>query len=83
MSSKNKTGSLQTTIHNAVATVQFGHPASNSFPRDLLNRLTSEINSLSTHSDVSVIVLQSEGDKVLLGRIASRRENRSRSACQV
>lgn len=64
MSSKNKTGSLQTTIHNAVATVQFGHPASNSFPRDLLNRLTSEINSLSTHSDVSVIVLQSEGDKV-------------------
>jgi len=64
MSSKNKTGSLQTTIQNAVATVQFGHPASNSFPRDLLNRLTSEINSLSTHSDVSVIVLQSEGDKV-------------------
>ena len=64
MGSQNKTGSLQTTIHNAVATVQFGHPASNSFPRDLLNRLTAEINFLSTNSDVSVIVLQSDGDRV-------------------
>jgi methylglutaconyl-CoA hydratase len=64
MSSETKSGSLQTTIHNAVAIVQFGHPASNSFPRELLNRLTSEINTLSTHSDVSVIVLQSEGEKV-------------------
>lgn len=64
MNSKSKTGSLQTTIHNAVATVQFGHPAGNSFPRELLNRLTAEINSLSTHADVSVVVLQSEGNKV-------------------
>lgn len=64
MGSQNNTGSLQTTIRNAVATVQFGHPASNSFPRDLLNRLTAEINFLSTNSDVSVIVLQSDGDRV-------------------
>ena len=64
MSSISKTGSLQTTIHNGIATVQFGHPASNSFPRNLLNRLTSEINFLSTNSDVSVIVLQSDGEKV-------------------
>jgi methylglutaconyl-CoA hydratase len=64
MSLKNQSGSLQTTIIEAVATVQFGHPASNSFPRQLLDKLTAEINYLSTHQEVSVIVLQSEGEKV-------------------
>lgn len=64
MSSEYQSGSLQTTIQNAVATVQFGHPASNSFPRQLLDRLTSEINLLSSNDKVSVVVLQSEGSKV-------------------
>ncbi len=64
MSSENQNGSLQTTLNNAIATVQFGHPASNSFPRELLNRLTAEINLLSKKESVSVIVLQSEGSKV-------------------
>lgn len=63
MSSENQNGSLQTTFQNTVATIQFGHPASNSFPRELLNRLTAEINSLSQNENVSVIVLQSEGSK--------------------
>ena len=63
MSAEIQNGSLQTTFHNAVATVQFGHPASNSFPRELLNRLTLEINDLSRNEAVSVIVLQSEGSK--------------------
>jgi methylglutaconyl-CoA hydratase len=63
MSAENQNGSLYTTFHNAVATVQFGHPASNSFPRELLNRLTLEINELSRNEAVSVIVLQSEGSK--------------------
>jgi methylglutaconyl-CoA hydratase len=64
MSSENQNGSLQTTFNNAVATVQFGHPAGNSFPRELLDRLTSEINSLSLNEAISVIVLQSEGSRV-------------------
>ncbi|MEO8535551.1 MAG: enoyl-CoA hydratase/isomerase family protein [Flavobacterium sp.] len=64
MSSEYQKGSLQTTVQNAVATVQFGHPASNSFPRELLNRLTAEINLLSSNETISVIVLQSEGTKV-------------------
>ena len=64
MSSENQNGSLQTTFNNAVATVQFGHPASNSFPRQLLDRLTAEINSLSHNDAVTVIVLQSQGAKV-------------------
>ena len=64
MSSENQNGSLQTTFQNTVATVQFGHPASNSFPRELLDRLTDEINLLSRNETISVIVLQSEGSKV-------------------
>ncbi|MFV8369016.1 enoyl-CoA hydratase/isomerase family protein [Flavobacterium sp. LB2R40] len=61
MVSENPAGSLFTTIENKIATVTFGHPASNSFPRELLNRLTSEFNALSTNPAVSVIVIQSEG----------------------
>ncbi len=60
---ENANGSLETSFQNKVATVQFGHPASNSFPRDLLNRLTAEINSLSRNEKVSVIILKSEGVK--------------------
>jgi methylglutaconyl-CoA hydratase len=55
-------GSLTTIIENKIATVQFGHPASNSFPRQLLDLLTGELNKLSKNEDVSVIVLSSKGD---------------------
>ena len=61
MTASNNSGSLTTTIKNKIATVQFGHPASNSFPRQLLNALTAELNQLSTNAAVSVIVLRSEG----------------------
>ena len=54
-------GSLITTIENSIATVEFGHPASNSFPRVLLDSLTSEINTLSVNDAVNVIVLKSKG----------------------
>ncbi|KAF2335671.1 enoyl-CoA hydratase/isomerase family protein [Flavobacterium daemonense] len=63
MSLENTNGSLETSFNNAIATVQFGHPASNSFPRQLLDRLTAEINSLSRNENVSVIILKSEGAK--------------------
>ncbi len=56
-----KNGTLLTIIENKIATVQFGHPASNSFPRALLDRLTNEFSYLSDNEDVSVIVLKSEG----------------------
>lgn len=54
-------GELTTTIENKIATLEFGHPASNSFPSDLLNRLTNELNNLSDNLLVSVIVLKSSG----------------------
>lgn len=61
MLSDNPTGSLFTTIENKIATVSFGHPSSNSFPRELLDRLTNEFAILSMNPDVTVIIIQSEG----------------------
>jgi methylglutaconyl-CoA hydratase len=61
-------GSLTTTINNTIATVQFSHPASNSFPRKLLDSLSEELNQLSIIH--AVIVLRSEGTGAfLLGRL--------------
>lgn len=56
-------GSLYTHIQNRVATVEFGHPASNSFVAELLDRLAQELQKLSENENVSVVVLKSEGDR--------------------
>ena len=55
-------GSLYTKIDKQLAVTTFGHPNANSFPLELLNRLTKEINILSENEEVSVILLKSEGD---------------------
>jgi methylglutaconyl-CoA hydratase len=56
-------GSLYTNIQNNIATIEFGHPASNSFPGELLDRLTDELNKLTENDAVNVIILKSEGDR--------------------
>ena len=56
-------GSLYTEIQNNIATVEFFHPASNSFPSELLVRLATAFNELSLNSEVHVIVLKSEKEK--------------------
>ena len=56
-------GSLYTHIQNKIATIEFGHPASNSFPSELLSRLTTSLNELSINNEVHVIILKSEGEK--------------------
>jgi methylglutaconyl-CoA hydratase len=61
MLTSDKNGTLLTVIENKIATVQFGHPASNSFPRVLLDRLTNELTYLNDNEEVLVIVLKSEG----------------------
>lgn len=63
MSTDRVNGSLYTKIENRIATIEFGHPASNSFVSDLLGRLTKEFDKLAMNSEVSVIVLKSEGDR--------------------
>ena len=55
-------GSLYTHIQNNIATVEFFHPASNSFPSELLQRLATTFNELSNNNDVHVIILKSEKD---------------------
>ena len=60
-------GSLSVSIENKIATITFEHPASNSFPSDLLQKLTSELNTISSNSEVNVVVLQSEGKTFCAG----------------
>lgn len=62
MTSTGQTGNLSTIINNHIAEIEFGHPAGNSFPSELLNRLTNKLNDLSLNKDVHVIVLKSEGE---------------------
>jgi methylglutaconyl-CoA hydratase len=61
------TGSLSVSIENKIATVTFSHPASNSFPSDLLQKLTKELNSISKNDGVHVVILQSEGPTFCAG----------------
>jgi len=56
-------GSLYTHIQNNIATVEFYHPASNSMPSELLDRLTAAFIELSENEDVHVIILKSEQEK--------------------
>ena len=63
MTTTRENGSLFTNIENGVATVEFGHPASNSFPAVLLERLEKEFDKLSEDTSVKVIILRSEGEK--------------------
>lgn len=63
MATKRENGSLYTSIQNNIATIEFGHPASNSFPSELLARLAKEFDILSNNKDVLIIVLKSEGDR--------------------
>ena len=62
MNTPNPNGFIATTIDNKIATITFSHPASNSFPSNLLKDLTSELNSLSENEAVSVIILKSDGN---------------------
>ena len=63
MGTSRPNGSLYTTIDNRIATLEFGHPSSNSFVSELLDRLAKELESLSKNTSVSIIVLKSEGDR--------------------
>ncbi len=51
-------------IKDEIATIEFFHPKSNSFPTSQLNKLISTFETLGNHDQVKVIILQSYGDKV-------------------
>ena len=63
MNTDRQNGSLYTKTTEGVAVVEFGHPASNSFVSDLLDRLIARIAALGEKDEVKVIVLKSEGER--------------------
>ncbi|WP_424492681.1 enoyl-CoA hydratase/isomerase family protein [Salinimicrobium sp. GXAS 041] len=63
MTTTRENGSLFTNIVNGIASLEFGHPASNSFPSELLHRLEKEIQKLSENDAVNLIILKSEGER--------------------
>ena len=58
-----KDGEVEVEVRDAIATVSFAHPRSNSLPSALLRKLAEEITRVSTNSGIKVIVLRSAGDK--------------------
>lgn len=56
-------GSLYVKTENHITTIEFGHPASNSFPSILLDRLADAFDELSKNTETYLIILKSEGKK--------------------
>lgn len=61
MAVHNSTGFISISIESSIATIEFGHPASNSFPSSLLKELTAAIETLGHNPEVGVVVLKSQG----------------------
>jgi methylglutaconyl-CoA hydratase len=56
-------GTVFTSKNQKIATITFGHPASNSFPTELLHRLIETIKRVSEDKEINMIILKSEGEK--------------------
>ncbi len=56
-------GSLYVHTENGIATIEFFHPAGNSLPSPLLERMIQSFTELSDDSNVRVIILKSEKDR--------------------
>ena len=67
MGTSRENGSLYVKIEGPVASIEFGHPAGNSFVSELLNRLAIAFDELSENPEVSVIILRSEGERAFCG----------------
>lgn len=67
MGTTRENGSLYVKVEGPVATVEFGHPAGNSFVSELLDRLAQAFKDISDNNDIKLIVLRSEGDRAFCG----------------
>jgi methylglutaconyl-CoA hydratase len=54
-------GTVESSIENGIATVEFYHPLSNSLPGKILAKLAKTVTALGQNDDVTVIVLKSAG----------------------
>lgn len=52
---------------NGIATIEFGHPMSNSLPGKILEELRKTITDVGAQDEVKVIVLKSAGDRAFCG----------------
>ena len=62
MTNYNIIGSVTVSILNKIATIEFSHPASNSFPINLIEQLSSAISSQGKNPAINIIVLKSTGN---------------------
>lgn len=51
------------TSGNGIATIEFGHPLSNSLPGKILNKLAETISEVGRDATIKVIILKSAGEK--------------------
>lgn len=72
MGTSRENGSLYVKTEGPIASIEFGHPAGNSFVSELLDRLANAFDELSKNSDVKVIILRSEGDRAFCGGASLR-----------
>ena len=56
-------GYVTSETHNAITTIEFFHPQSNSLPRHILDALANEIHDAGAGKEGKVIVLRSTGEK--------------------
>ncbi len=56
-------GSLYTHVENGIATLEFYHPAGNSLPSGLLQRIAKAFDTFSEDESVKVVILKSEKDR--------------------
>ena len=67
MGTTRENGSLYVKNEGSLASIEFGHPAGNSFVSEMLERLVQAIDGLSSNPEVKVIILRSEGDRAFCG----------------
>jgi enoyl-CoA hydratase/carnithine racemase len=58
-----KEGYVKVEFHNAVTTIEFYHPQSNSLPGKILEELALEIHAAGNDDDTRLVILQSAGQK--------------------
>ncbi len=56
-------GYVNSSIENSIATIEFFHPASNSLPGAILNKLAETITEVGNNNEAKVIILKSAGEK--------------------
>ena len=56
-------GHVNFEVNSGIATIEFGHPLSNSLPGKILRKLASVISEQGNNDAVNVIVLKSSGDR--------------------